>query len=119
VAFQRLLHERKVCLLLACLGEVALEHLALLIDRSSKVMHLAVDLHINLIKVPSLLPKALPPAHPLAAKGSGEQRAEPVPPVPNRLVTDVDPALGQQFRYVSQAQRKPHVHHHDQPDDLR
>jgi hypothetical protein len=35
------------------------------------------------------------------------------------LMADVDPALGQQILDVAQRQRVPHVHHHDQTDDLR
>ena len=35
-------------------------------------------------------------AHPLTADVACEDRAEPVPPLPDRLVADVDPALEQQ-----------------------
>jgi hypothetical protein len=45
--------------------------------------------------------------------------AEPVSPQPNRLVANVDPAFSQQIFDISQAQREPHVHHHDKPDDFR
>ena len=48
----------------------------------------------------------------------GEHRAKPVPPEPDGLVADVDPALGQQILDVAQRQRVSHVHHHDQTDDL-
>ena len=48
----------------------------------------------------------------------GEHRAKPVPPKPDGLVADVDPALGQQILDVAQRQRVSHVHHHDQTDDL-
>jgi hypothetical protein len=33
-------------------------------------------------------------------------------------VADVDPALGQQILDVAQRQWIPHLHHHDQTDDL-
>jgi uncharacterized Rossmann fold enzyme len=49
----------------------------------------------------------------------GEHRTKPVPPEPDSLVTDVDPALGQQILDIAQRQRISHVHHHDQADDLR
>src|SRR5580692_7266286 len=42
----------------------------------------------------------------------------PVPPEPDRLMADVDPALGQQILDVAQRQWVSHVHHHDQTDDL-
>src|SRR3984957_2024755 len=48
-----------------------------------------------------------------------EHRAKPVPPEPDGLVADVDPALGQEVFDVAQRQRVSHVHHHDQTDDLR
>lgn len=43
----------------------------------------------------------------------------PVPPLPNRLVADVDAPLEQQVFDVPQGQREPHVHQHRQPDHLR
>jgi len=118
VALERLLHEGERCLLVSDLGDVALEDLAPLVDCAPEVMHLAVDLHIHLVEVPFPLAKALHSVHPLAPDIGCKQRAEPVPPMPHRLVADVDPVLGQQILNVPQAQRKPHVHHHNQPDDL-
>jgi len=47
---------------------------------------------------------------------SGKHRAESVPPKPDRLMADVDPALGQEILDVAQRQRVLHVHHHDQAD---
>jgi hypothetical protein len=41
-----------------------------------------------------------------------------VPPKPDGLVADVDPALGQKILDVAQRQRVSHVRHHDQTDDL-
>jgi hypothetical protein len=43
---------------------------------------------------------------------------EPVPPVPHRLVADVDPALEKQVLDVPQAQRKTDIHHDHQADNL-
>jgi hypothetical protein len=48
----------------------------------------------------------------------GEHRPKPVPPGPDGLVADVNPALGQEIFDVAQRRRIPHVHHHDQMDDL-
>ena len=59
------------------------------------------------------------PTHLLTLHISGEQRPEPLPPVPHGLVADVDPALGQQIVDVTQAQRKADVRHHHQTDYLR
>src|SRR5208283_4764784 len=49
----------------------------------------------------------------------GENRAKTVPPKPDGLIADVDPALGQEILDVAQRQRVSHVHHHNQADDLR
>ena len=74
--------------------------------------------HIRLVEVPLPLPEALHAAHPLAPDISSEQRPEAVPPMPHCLVADVDPPLGQQVLDIPQAQGEPHVHHHNQSDDL-
>ena len=37
---------------------------------------------------------------------------------PDGLMADVDPALGQQILDIAQGQRVPHLHRHDQTDDL-
>ena len=50
--------------------------------------------------------------------GSGH-RAEPVPPEPHRLVTDIDAALEQDVFNLAQRQRISNIHHHRQADDLR
>jgi len=48
----------------------------------------------------------------------GEQRAEPVPPEPYRLVADIDTALEQQVFDLAQRQRVPDIHHHREADDF-
>src|SRR5271165_4136081 len=89
-----------------------------MVDGAPEIAELAVDVHERLIQMPPPLRIA---AHmrnaPLSDLG-GEYGAKPVPPEPNGLVADVDPALGQQFLDVAQRQRVSHVHHHDQTDDL-
>jgi hypothetical protein len=57
-------------------------------------VHLAVDLHVDLVQMP---PPAGVLAHrlnPLPADLRGEHGTEPVPPEANRLMADVDPPLG-------------------------
>ena len=56
------------------------------------------------------------PVDPLPADFGGEHRTEALPPEPDRLVADVDPALVQQILDVPQGQREPDVHHHRQTD---
>ena len=58
-----------------------------------------------------------PHAHyPLLSDLGSKHRAKPVRPKPDRLMADVDPALGQEILDVAQRQRVLHVHHHDQTD---
>ena len=49
---------------------------------------------------------------------SSENRPEPVPPEPHRLVGDIDPALVKQILYIPQRKRVAKVHHNRQADDL-
>jgi hypothetical protein len=67
-----------------------------MIDRSPKVDHLAIQLHVHLVEVPA---PVMEPAHTrdtLPAYVACEHRPEPVPPHPQRLMTDVDTAPEQQ-----------------------
>ena len=53
-------------------------------------LHLAIHLHVHLIEMPTPMAR---PAHlesTLPTDVAGEQRAEPVPPEPHRLMADVD-----------------------------
>src|SRR5437667_1800229 len=89
-----------------------------MVDGAPEIAELAVDPHECLIHMPPPLNIA---AHvrdaPLANLG-GEHWTKPVPPEPDGLIADVDPALGQEILDVAQRQRESHVHHHDQTDDL-
>jgi hypothetical protein len=80
---------------------------------------LAVDLHEHLIEMPAPVFETAHPANPLPTDVACEQRAEPVPPLPHRLMADIDPTLEEQVFHIPQAQREADVHHHDQADDLR
>src|SRR5271168_3772968 len=90
-----------------------------MIDRPPQIAELAVDLHERLIQVPTPLRIAAHVRGASLADLGSEHWAKPVPPEPDGLVADVDPALGQQILDVAQRQWVPHVHHHHQTDDLR
>ncbi len=81
-------------------------------------MGLSVDLYVDLIKMPPPVPEALHPANPLAPDIGGEQRAEPIPPQPDRFMADVDAALEQQVLDVPQRQRETDIHHYHEADHL-
>ena len=118
MALERLLHEPQGRVLIPCFGDVAFEDLTFLIDRPPQVDHLAAQLHVHLVEMPSPLAKPAHPADPLPAHIGSEHRAEPVPPVAHRFVADVDASLEQQVLDIPKREREADVHHHHQADDL-
>ena len=80
-------------LAVSLLRDKGLQHLAFVVDGSPKVLVFAVDLHEHLIEVPPPIRTRPHPIHPLLADLGGEDRAEPVPPEPGRLVAHLDPTL--------------------------
>src|SRR5271170_6469551 len=90
-----------------------------MVDRAPEIAELAVDLHERLIQMPTPLDEAAHVRGTSLADLGGEHWTKPVPPEPDGLVADVDPAFGQQILDVAQRQRISHIHHHDQTDDLR
>src|SRR3984957_13574055 len=100
-------------------GDHRLQDFAFMVDGAPKIAELAVDLHKRLVQVPAPLRMGAHVRDASLTDLGGEHRAKPVPPEPDGLVADVDPALGQEIFDVSKRQRVSHVHHHDQTDDLR
>lgn len=49
---------------------------------------------------------------------AGEHRPKAIPPETNDLMANVDAALKQRIIDVPHRQRKPHIHEHDEADDL-
>src|SRR5271169_5020075 len=92
------------------------QYLAFVIDRPPEIAELAVDLHKDLVQMPTPLGEAAHVRYPPLSDLGGEHRAKPVPPKSDSLMADVDPPLGQQILDVAQRQRVPDVHHHDQTD---
>lgn len=97
---QRLLEEAQSRGFVSFLRHIALENLALVVDRPPQIVRLAIDLHEHLIDVPAPVPKAPHSADPLSLDIGRKQRSKPVPPQPNSLVADVDAALSQQILNV-------------------
>ena len=90
-----------------------------MIDSTPEVMTLAVDPDEHLIQMPAPMREVAHSVNPLLADLAGEHRTEPVPPEPDRLVADVDAALGQKVLDLAQRQREADVHHDDRSDHLR
>ena len=80
-------------------------------------MPLTVDPDIHLIGVPAPI-RPVTSVYASLPDLSGEHWAEPVPPVANRLVTDIDAAFEQNVFDLAQGQRVPHIHHNRKADDL-
>jgi hypothetical protein len=89
-----------------------------MIDGTPQEAHFAVHLHVHLIEMPPPLAEAAHPAHPLPANVPCKQRPEPVPPVANRLMADVNAALSQQVLHVPEAERVLHVQKDRQANHL-
>ena len=118
MALKRPFHEGERGHLVAGPGDVALQHLAFMVDRSPEIHHRAVKLDVHFVQVAPPVAEIAHRAHPLSADVAGQHRAEPVPPQPNRLVTYVDAALEEQVLHVPQAEREPHILKHYEADHL-
>jgi hypothetical protein len=111
VALQRFAHEPQSCRFIAGFGDVAFQHLTLVIHCAPQVVRLAVDLYVDLIEVPPPVAES-PHAADQPLDVSSEHRPEPVPPKTNSLVANVDPALEHEVLDVTQRKREANIHHH-------
>lgn len=100
VTLHGLLDEPQSRAFVALPGDVAFEDLAFVIDRMPELHHLTVQFDAHLVELPTPLPKALHSADLLPPDVGGEHRAELVPPMSDRLMAYVDPALKQQVFLV-------------------
>jgi hypothetical protein len=89
-----------------------------MVDGAPEIKELAIDLHKDLVQMPTPLRIAAHVRDASLSDLGSEYRPKPVPPKPDCLVADLDPALGQKILDVAQRQRVSDVHHHDQTDDL-
>ena len=89
-----------------------------MIDGLSKVVPLAIDLHEHLIQVPTPLRPGPKPIRAFPADLGRKHRAKPLPPEPDRFVTDIDAALVKQLLDIMQRPRKSDLQHHRQTNDL-
>src|SRR5271156_421073 len=90
------------CSLVPLRGDHRFPDLAFVINGPPEIAELAVDLHEDLIQMPPPLGEAAHVLNPLLPDLRREHRAEPVPPKPDRLMADVDPALGKQILDIAQ-----------------
>lgn len=93
VALQRSLDKRQSRRFIPFLRDIALKNFAFVINRSPKVVTLAVDLYEHLVEVLAPMMIASHVGNTLTSDLTGKHRSKPVPPQSNRLVANVDPAF--------------------------
>ena len=90
------------------------QHLALVIDGPPQVHPLAADLADHLVQMPARRRR-----HPAPLQAPGELGPELDRPAPDRLVADVDAALGEQLLNVPKAEREAEIQPHRMADYVR
>jgi hypothetical protein len=95
-----------------------LQDLAFVINGAPEIAKLAVEFSRTPHPNASATVDGRAFARRVAYESQRRTSAKPVPPEPDDLVADVDPALGQQILDVAQRQWASHVHHHGQTDDF-
>ena len=117
--FHQFLQDFQRCLAIPRLRHNAFQHLGFMIDGAPKVVRHPVDLHVDLVQVPAPVLVGAHPVDPSSPDLGGKHRAEPVPPEPHCLMTDVDTAFVQEVHYVAKRQQKPDVELTCQANDLK
>jgi hypothetical protein len=67
----------------------AFEHLSFVVNSAPEIVVHAVDLHENLVEMPASMPEMPHRLDPTSPDLGRENRAEPVPPEPDRLIRDI------------------------------
>jgi hypothetical protein len=116
---QRFSEEFQRGLLVPSLRDEAFEHLSLVIDGPPEIVLHPVDFHEDLVEMPPPVTERTHRLNPTTADLGSENRPEPIPPEPHRLMRDVDAPLVQQVLDVAQRERTRDLHYHGQADDLR
>ena len=119
VALHRFSQELKCCRFVSSFGDVAFQNFAFMIDRSPKVVGHTINLHVDLIDMPTPLRDLTKSLRSPLPDLAGKHRSEPVPPIPNCLVADFNAALVKEILNVSKRERETDIHHHREADYLR
>jgi hypothetical protein len=88
-----------------------------MIDGPPEIVLFAVDLHEHLVQVPAPATgfHAFDPA--LTDLGS-KHRPEPMPPISDGFMADIDAPFMEQIFNIAKGQRKPDIKHYRQADNL-
>ena len=114
LVLQQFPEQFQCCRFVPALLHQHVEHFALGIDRTPHVHAHAIDPHHHLVEVPDTVG-----ARPAAANVGGDGGAKLYRPAPDRLVADLDAALGEHLLDVAQRQREAEVEPHCEPDHVR
>jgi hypothetical protein len=111
---QELAHEPEGCGSVSARLHQKVQDLPLAVDRAPQPQALASDRDRHLVEVPL---RARPGTKP--AEVASESWPELEDPAPNRLIRQVEPALGQELLHVAVAQGEPEIEPDGVPDGLR
>ncbi len=118
MALHQFPEEFQCCGFVSALRDDSFEHFSVVINGTPEIMSLAIHFHKNLVHVPLPFRESAQLLDPLSPDLGGKHRAEPVPPISDGFVADIDPALVQQVFDIPQRKWKPDVQHHRKADDL-
>ena len=119
VPFQRFLQEFEGGGAIPRLCDVALEHFAFMVHGLPKGVYLAIDLHEDLVEMPTVLDTRAHAIDPSLADLGREHRAKTVPPEPNGLRADLYAAFVKKVFDIPQRKRVADVQHHGEANDFR
>ena len=100
------------------LGHKGFQDFSFVINGSPKVMGDAIDLHEDLVQMPTPVGQGPHSLHPFAPDLGGKHWAKAVPPEPHGFMADLDAPLMQEVLDVAQRERVADIEHHRQADDL-
>jgi len=118
MALHRALYNLECGLAIPPLAGKDLKHLTFVIYGAPQVVRLPIDPHEHFIQMPSPLRMTSMLLNTPLPDLCGEHWTKPVPPVPYRLVADIDTPLKQEIFDLPQRQRIANVHHHGKADNL-
>ena len=96
VPIHRFFEEFQCRFLVASLGHVALQDIAVAVNGPPKEVHFSVDLHEHLVQMPTP-PDRFHPGDPVFSAPGCEHLAEPMPPISHSVIADFDAAFMQQI----------------------
>ncbi len=119
VPLHKFLEKFQCCSFVSALRNNRFQHLSFVIDGALEVVTFAIHLHKNLVHVPLPFRECPQLLDSLPSDLGGKHRAEPVPPISDGFMADIDTTLVQQVFDITKRKRKSDVQHHRKTDDLR